>query len=317
VEVSKSTKKTKEYWHGHFYSYDGKHKGSLPKVWISKNNNSTNMEGLNIEKFSPTKAELTNMAEAARLITLPDPLNKEQVEIVKQTRLGLRTARTTITKMGKELREDALAFQKAVISKEKELLAIIEPEEDRLEQLEDDAAQLQEREDRREFLPRRKERLAELKDGIEISDDELLDMAGDVFEGYFNKRMAEKNAAVAAENARKEAEINAEKAKLEREKEIEAEKEKARQGERERIERENKEKAEKEKRDKEETERKEAEAKEKRDRDEKFQAFLKSHNYEEDEEKFWTVQDGDDIRLYRYVATFNQKEKVETKTATN
>lgn len=269
---------------------------------------------LNIEKFSPTKAELTKMAEAAMTITLPDPLNKAEVEVVRQARLGLRSARTAITKMGKDLREDAVKFQRAVIAKEKELLAIIEPQEERLERLEDDALHTQEREERREFLPRRKERLAAIGDDIAVSDEELLDMDGSAFEGYFNQRMANRNAAVAAENARKEAEVEAEKAKLEREKEIEAEKEKARQEERERLEREAKEKAEKERQEKEAEERREAAEKEKRERDESYQAFLKKYGYEPDEEKFWTVQDGDEIRLYRFVATFNQAQKVETKT---
>ena len=259
---------------------------------------------LNIEKFSPTKAELTKMAETAKTITLGDPLNKEQVEIVHQARIGLRTARTSITRMGKDLREDAVAFQKAVIVKEKELLAIIEPEENRLEQLEEEAARTQEREDRREFLSRRKERLAAIGDGIEITEDELLDMEGSVFEGYFNRRMSDRNNAVAAENARKQAEIEAEKGKLEREKEVEAAKEKARQEEREQIERETKEKEEKEKRDKEIADKKAADDKAALEKEQKYQAFLAKHGYVEDEGKFWTVRHGDTIRLYKFVDSY-------------
>ena len=46
--------------------------------------------------------------------------------------MALVRARTTITKTGKAAREDAAAFQKAVIAEEKALIAITEPEETRL-----------------------------------------------------------------------------------------------------------------------------------------------------------------------------------------
>jgi len=53
-------------------------------------------------------------------------------------RMRLVKARTTTTKRGKEVREDAQAFSKAVIEQEKALLAIIEPEEKRLQKIQDD-----------------------------------------------------------------------------------------------------------------------------------------------------------------------------------
>src|SRR5260370_38000405 len=115
---------------------------------------------LTIEKFSPTKAELATMAAEAQAITQEAAPQK-----IREMRIALKKARTTITKIGKELREDAVAFQKAVISKEKELIAIIEPEEDRLEEIEAEAESIREREERREFLPRRKERLLAIGDG--------------------------------------------------------------------------------------------------------------------------------------------------------
>lgn len=269
------------------------------------------MNELNIEKFSPTKAELTKMAETAATITLPDPLDKEQVEVVKQARLGLRSARTAITKMGKDLREDAVKFQKAVIVKEKEMLAIIEPQEERLERLEQDAEHMREREDRREFLPRRKERLTAIGDGIEITEDELLDMDGSAFEGYINMRHSNKLAADKAKLAADQAKLDADKAKLEHDKELAAAEERGRKEAAEKLEREAKEKAEREAREKEETDRKEAAEKEKRERDESYQAFLKKYGYEPDEDKFWTVQHGNEVRLYKHLATFNQAEKVE------
>jgi predicted peroxiredoxin len=61
--------------------------------------------------------------------------------------MALVKARTTITKTGKAAREDAAAFQKAVIAQEKELIAITEGEETRLLALRDawDAARAAEK----------------------------------------------------------------------------------------------------------------------------------------------------------------------------
>lgn len=51
--------------------------------------------------------------------------------------MQLAKARIAITKSGKEARDDANAFSKAVIAEEKRLIAIIEPEEERLRGLRD------------------------------------------------------------------------------------------------------------------------------------------------------------------------------------
>ena len=65
---------------------------------------------LDIEKFSPTKAELIRLVEQSKNLDLPNPFDGEQVRKIKDARLALRSTRTAITKRGKELREDALAF---------------------------------------------------------------------------------------------------------------------------------------------------------------------------------------------------------------
>lgn len=62
--------------------------------------------------------------------------------------MKLRTTRTEITKAGKEARDDANAFSKAVIAEEKRLVAIIEPEESRLQELRDEWDEAREAEKR-------------------------------------------------------------------------------------------------------------------------------------------------------------------------
>jgi hypothetical protein len=151
------------------------------------------MSELNIEAFNPTVAELQRLADQSRAVDTTD------LKAVKETRLEMKKARVEISKKGKEMRDGANAFAKAVIAKEKELIAIIEPEEERLEAVEEEAKAAQLREERKAILPHRKERLASLNDGIEVEDEELLDMDGPAFEGYFNKRMADKNEADRAE----------------------------------------------------------------------------------------------------------------------
>lgn len=148
------------------------------------------MQDLNIEKFSPTKAELSSMAaEASKITEASSPAE------VKDMKSRLSKTRIDITKFGKGMREDALAFQKAVIAKEKELIAIISPEEERLDQILEQQEKQRILDERREFLPRRRERLTAIGDKIEVSDEELLEMDGTQFEGYFNQRMAAKNEA--------------------------------------------------------------------------------------------------------------------------
>jgi len=265
------------------------------------------MEPLNIEKFSPKKAELQALVLESQALTLPDPKDKEQVKKIKEARLKLRTARTTITKAGKEWRDEAIAFQRAVVAKEKELVAIVEPEEVRLEGLEAEAKQVQDREDRREFLPRRIERLATLADSIEISEAELLDMDGTAFEAYFNWRSADKNDKDRQANAEAQRKIDAEATKLAHDKAlVEAEA-------RGRIEAEDRAKREIDAKARREAEDREAEAEQKRiakadqEADERYQAFLKDHGY--NSQDFYTTQDvGGVITLWKKVATYDSNE---------
>lgn len=82
-----------------------------------------------------TEADLKAMVEEAKAITEV----KEKADRVNAHLVGmkLRTARTTITKVGKEARDDATAFCKAVIDEEKRLIAITQAEETRVLALRD------------------------------------------------------------------------------------------------------------------------------------------------------------------------------------
>ena len=168
---------------------------------------------LSLAQFSPTKAELAQMVEESKKLVLPDPFNIEQREKVKESYRALVKVRTTITKNGKAMRDDAIAFQKKVIELEKELLVITKSEEERLGTLLEEADKAIERKARVELLPRRKERLAAIDDGVQCpADDFLLDMDGPTFEGFINQRVARKNEAERIALAEREAAVRQEEA---------------------------------------------------------------------------------------------------------
>jgi myosin heavy subunit len=84
---------------------------------------------------SANMAKLRELAsQSAGIVAVIDPDGREQAH---RAAMVLRTTRTSIVATGKAAREDAVAFGKAVIALEKELIAVIEPEEDRLISLRD------------------------------------------------------------------------------------------------------------------------------------------------------------------------------------
>lgn len=141
--------------------------------------------------FDPTIDQLNKMIAVTSAITAEDLSDDKQIAIVKENRLNLRDARIAIEKKGKDLRADALKYQKDVIAKEKELLSIIGPEEDRLKSLEAEAEKIKVRAARQALLPMRKEQLAFLNETPPI-DEFLLDLDNDEFITYLNGRKADK-----------------------------------------------------------------------------------------------------------------------------
>lgn len=145
--------------------------------------------------FDPNVESLHKIVASTSKITASDLSDDVQLALVHDTRLSLRDARVRIEKKGKELRADALKFQKDVIAKEKELLAIITPEEDRLKAIEDEANTIKERAARAALLPMRKEQLAPLM-GVSMVDGDdawILDMDNDEFVAFLIKFQGEKN----------------------------------------------------------------------------------------------------------------------------
>ena len=241
-----------------------------------------------LTQFDPTIEKLTALVAESSGIVEVDLDDPKQLETVKKARINLRNARVSIEKTGKAYREDALAYQRAVLEKERSLIAIIEPEETRLKLFEKKAEIAKERRLRVQQLPERRARLE--KEGFPVNESILLEMDSVAFETHFNGLVAEKNrkekeeqdriaAAKQAELDAKEAELKAKEKAIEDERLAKEREEKARQEERERIEREAKEKKEREEREAKEKAEKEAAEKAEVEKQKKYKKFLADNGY--------------------------------------
>lgn len=101
-------------------------------------------------------------AKHADIVEIKNPAGREQCH---GAMMVLANARIAITKAGKEARDDATKFSKAVIEEEKRLIAIIEPEESRLRTMRDDWDAERERE-KQAKAEAEKRRIAALQERI-------------------------------------------------------------------------------------------------------------------------------------------------------
>lgn len=93
--------------------------------------------------FTATREKLIALAASSQRITAIT--NSASYQECHAARMALKTTRVDIEKTGKEARDEAIKYQKAVIAAEKELIALIEPEEARLKELQDAEDQRKER----------------------------------------------------------------------------------------------------------------------------------------------------------------------------
>ena len=167
------------------------------------------MENLNLEKFNPTKAELVKLANDYKDLKINGIDDIEGYNEVDKARKNLKNVSVELKKTGKVLRTEAIAFQKAVLAIEKELVGIIEPIKIDLENKQKEIDDKKESLKREALLPERKEKL--LKIDVEFDEADVLLMDENEFNSYYN----EKNTEYLEEEGRK---IQEEKEKLEQEK---------------------------------------------------------------------------------------------------
>jgi len=264
------------------------------------------MENLLLDKFEPKKAELETMVKDYSNLTITD---KESFESVKQARIHLKKTRVDIQKTWKQLRDDANAWAKAVIAKEKEYISIIEPLENKLQDEEDKYTLEIEKKKRLADLPNRKMMIEWL---WELTDDEILSMD----DTQFSKKLFElKSIKLQEEERIKNEKIEAERIEVEKQKMIKEAEERATieaerkaQAEIDRIKREAEEKENQriieEKRKEEErieAERKAQEEQEKIRKNKLYQDFLNKNDY--NETNFIIQNNNWVIKLYKLIDT--------------
>ena len=103
--------------------------------------------------------------------------NKASYDQCHATRMSLKRARIAIESTGKQAREDAQAFAKAVIAEEKRLIGIIAPEETRLQTIQD-AHDAEVERKKAEAAAAERERVERIQAGIRDIRGALLDVAG-------------------------------------------------------------------------------------------------------------------------------------------
>lgn len=182
---------------------------------ILPNNNQTFIEQ-ELKKFDVVEAKLYELAEAGKGLKIASIEDKAGIEACKKARIAIKNERVRIEKNGKALRDQANAFNKAVLSKEKEYLAIIVPTEDALQAEEKRIADEQARIDREIVEAKQKktyERLNQLSAvGFVIDYSRAEAMTDEQFEKELNdatnqfnaeqKRLAEQKEAQRAEQQR-------------------------------------------------------------------------------------------------------------------
>ena len=115
--------------------------------------------------ITQTEDQLRELAQASTSITtITNPAGLDQVH---GARMVLKNTRIEIEKKGKAAREDANAFSKAVIAKEKELIAIIQPEEARLQSIQD-AYEAEQKRIKDEAVAREQARVAAIQERIAL-----------------------------------------------------------------------------------------------------------------------------------------------------
>lgn len=180
---------------------------------------------LSLVSFTPKKAELELIVKEAKDLTISGINDRKGYDLVHSKRMELKKTRIQISKTGKELRTEAIAFQRAVIEKEKELISMIAPVETDLETKEKTIDEEKERVKRKALLP---ERISQLKKiDVSVPEDFLLGMNDKDFSEYLStekeKYLEEKERKLIEEQEK----IEAEKRKAEEAKRLEAAKKEA------------------------------------------------------------------------------------------
>lgn len=143
------------------------------------------MDNLNLEEFNPKRAEVIALADKYRGLVIKDINDVEGYEAVHKAQMELVHTRTDIVKSSKAARENAVAYNKAVLKLEKDLIAEIEPVELILKNQKENIDALKAKASRVALLPSRRAKLVEVE--ATLSDDEIINMDANQFQDFLNQ----------------------------------------------------------------------------------------------------------------------------------
>lgn len=85
-----------------------------------------------LTRFNITDTAIAKLRTDYMKLKITDISDQKGYALVHHARMDIRDRRVAVTKQGKAIREDALAFQKMVLTEEKRILALLEPIEEHL-----------------------------------------------------------------------------------------------------------------------------------------------------------------------------------------
>ena len=217
-----------------------------------------------------------------------DKTNKMELQEGKKELVRMRGL---VEKRGKELRDISNAWNKGILTQEKQYVSIIEPIELEFKKILADIEHQELIEIRKETLPQRKEMLLKLATITQPTDDFLLGLDSAAFETFLATQTEQDNKNIKAEEDRK-----ANEEKIRAEATEKAQKDLAEKEERTKAE---------ELRKKEEARLKEEADKKKLEANKKYRLFLEENGYDETD-NFKTVDNGKTITLYKKLAIFTK-----------
>ena len=88
--------------------------------------------GTELQKFNITDAAIGALSQEFMPLIIKGLDDHEGYKQVHEARMIIKKKRVEVTKTGKDLREDALRYQKAILGEEKRILALLSPIEDHL-----------------------------------------------------------------------------------------------------------------------------------------------------------------------------------------
>jgi hypothetical protein len=179
-----------------------------------------------LERFDVTAESLKQIVEPYKELKIADVNDRDGYVQVREARLALKAKRVQIEKSGKELRDNANKFAKAVITREKELIAILEPEEQRLkseeQRYEEEKERLRQEEERKETerIQERIKHLAQYNYAIDFYEAKI--MPEDAFQKLLlsaQQDYAQEQERIAAEKVAEEQRRREEEERMRRERE--------------------------------------------------------------------------------------------------